>query len=387
MREKRGFWFDSGSLEVVPVHDHMDFLDGLESKFRFDFSRTADEERWGKALGMKPGSGWNLPSPLQRKHTFMLAALKRGWVRIRGHSDLPRMTIEFWKKSDGLLASLGVAIRQVAGTDETLELHEVSTDTPWLTSVKELMLLARGERAEGGELVAKGSGLLRELWARTVEGNPKKGGAMRIYANLVAGGMHIRGNPATHDDYDNPGGEFDASESGMFTADSPALCFGGRFVKMAPTVSNPEEFGAYIQPKKGEGPSVGRFFVGLKRGLGKRRSSTIKPTEVIEFVKAKRKAQLPKKLPGGASFIMQRGFFTDWSKQHLHPNEKSLQVLVYPEFDGGESLRTFDRNMRDLAMLLRRKFEQKAVILDLVVNGKQKFLGEAKWTEPKKKTK
>jgi len=389
MREKRGFWFDSKSLEVIPVADHFGFLEDLEGKFRFDFSRTPDQERWGKALGMKPGFGWNLPKPLQRKHTFMLEALKKGWVRIRGHSDMPRMTIEFWKKTDDLMAALGVAAKEVARKGETLELHEVSTNTPWLVPAAELMAGSRG----GGELVEPGIDPMRELWAQAVQANPSakklrasgkpgKGGAMRIYSSLIGEGMHIRGNPFDHSEYDNPGPDFEASEVGFFTADSPALCFGGRFGKMASTVSNPEEIEKFIEPKKGEGPSVAQFFLGLTRGLGTRKNSIIKPSWIIEFVKARRKAQLPKKLPGGASFVMQRGFFTDWSKQHLHPNEKSLQVLIYPEFDGGETLRTFERNMGRLGMLLRREFDQRSVILNLVVNGRQKFLGAYKWTDP-----
>jgi len=331
---------------------------------------------------MKPVVGWKGLFPGERVHvrrSYLLEAMKRGWVRIRGHSNMPRMTIEFWKKSDGLLAALGTAIREVASTGDALELHEVSTDTPWLTSVKELMLLARGEHAEGGELLPLGGDPMRELWSRTVEANRGRRGKMRIYANLVAEGMHVRGNPSTHDDYANPLGPFSNPQCGAFTADSPALCFGRRFEKMAPAVSNPEEFDEYISPEKGEGPSVAQLFVGLTRGLGKHEGDAIDPAWVIEFVKARRKSQLPKKLPGGASFIMQRGFFTDWEKQHLHPNEKSLQVLVYPEFGGGESLRTFDKNMRELAMKIRREFDQKAVILNLVVNGRQSFLGEAKW--------
>ena len=386
MREKRGFWFDSKSLEVIPVSDHLKFLEDLEGKFIFEFSKTPDEERWGKALGMKPVVGWKGLFPGERVHvrrSYLLEAMKRGWVRIRGHSDKPRMTIEFWKKSDGLMAALGWAVKQVAGSGETLELHEVSTDTPWLVSAKELIAQASGKIAEGGELTAPGTDMMRELWSRTVEANKgrkgKGGGKMRIYANLRAEGMHVRGNPATHDDYDNPAGPFSNPRCGAFTADSPALCFGRRFGKMAPRVSNPEEFDEYISPEKGEGPSVAQLFVGLTRGLGKHRGRAIDPSWVIEFVKARRKAQLPKKLPGGASFIMQRGFFTDWEAQHLHPNEKSLQVLVYPEFGGGESLRTFDKNMRELAMKIRREFDQKAVILNLVVNGRQSFLGEAKW--------
>lgn len=387
MREKRGYWFDSKSLEVIPVADHYDFLEKLETKFRFEFTLSPEEKRWGEALGMESGKGWkNALLTSERRKLFMLQALKKGWVRIRGHSDMPRMTIEFWKKTDDLIAALGVAAKQVAQPNETLELHEVSTNTPWLMKARELMAEAKGEREAGGELVAPGSEMMRELWAQTVQANKGKGAPMRIYANPVAKGMHVRGNPFDHDEFANPGGSMSHSRCGAFTADSPALCFGRKFAKMPSVVANPEEFDKYIEPEKGEGPSVGRFFIGLRRGLGSKKNSVIKPSQVIAFVKAQRKAQLPKGLPGGASFIMQRGFFTDWKAQHLHPDEKSLQVLVYPEFGGGENLATFDKNMRSLSMLLRREFDQQAVILDLVVNGKQSFLGEAKWTAPEKKS-
>lgn len=376
MREKRGYWFDSRALEAVPIHDHYDWLSDLEQKFRFGFSRSEVEERWGASLGMREGDGWGPPPKgAKAKREFMLRAIKAGWVRIRGHSDMPRMTFEFWKKTPPMMAALAVAARKVAGTGETLELHEVATDTPWLVAAKDLMALA-GEGGEVAPAAISGAQFLRELWGRAAE-NP------RVYRRTVARGLHVRGNPFDHTEYENPAGEFSHGRCGTFTPDKPAMCYGGRFRKMPRLVSNPETFERYIRPEKGEGATVARFFVGLKRGLGRLKGRNVGVDEVVQYVKLARAVQLKGHLPGGASFVLQRGFFTDWEKQHLHPDEKSLQVLIYPEFGGGETLRSFSTNMRRLAMGLRRRFEQKAVILDLVVNGKQRFLGEAKWESKK----
>lgn len=356
MARREGFWLDSNALELVPIYDHIVFLSELEAKVRNDLDLTRDEKRWAASLGMAPGKGWGAvtrEAPGARKLRFMTDAMKAGWVRIRAHSDLPRVTCEFWGMSDSLMAAIAFGLKKAGVSPKAeIELHNVEAERAWTVTAASLYARLSGESTSEQDVEVGFS----------VYSNPPKGKAYfhRWGSKRDAPGV-----------FDNPGGDFHTRQTGHFDAIEPARLYGGlrRFHL------NPAELDAFVSPE--EGQTVAKIFLGLKRGFGKRSGRDIKVDEVVQLVKKARRKQLEGDLPGGASFITQRGFFTDWKKKHLHPDEDSLQILIYPEFDGGETKESFAKNAGALAKLLSDYFEQESVVLHVVVDDETSFLGHA----------
>lgn len=350
---REGYWFSTISFKLIEVYEHLSFLSELEAKVRTELGLTKEEKVFAKELGMKPGEGWGLiprEGKAENRERFLTTAMRRGWVRIRAHGGSGVYTFEADNLHSETLSSLHLAVKQLGLSPSTkLELHGITDNNAISLTVAELQEYAAGERP-----AAVGF----SVWENPI-GNPKSKVKLRQ-----------RGSLRDFIPYENPAGDFYTKYTGHFNATEGARLYGALH-------SNPAELSEYLDVEK-EGRSVGRFFVGLTRGLGKKRGSPISMEEVIQFVSKARRNQLPARLRGGATFITQRGFFTDWKSHVEHPDEDSLQILLYPEFDGGEDLPLFERNMKEMAKLLAERFDQRAVILDLEVNGKLKFLGEAK---------
>jgi len=355
-RGSEGFWFDSNNFELIEIYDHESFLQELEKKNQFfSDTMTKAEKSEAKSLGMVRGKKW-LPvlreGPGQRRERYLTTAMQRGWVRIRRTPGRRYVVLEAWKLSEDAMASIALALRKMGIPDrESVEIHEVSTNTPTVALAGDLYARLRGEAAGEGEA--------RLGWS--------------FYANPLGRGgakMRVRGCKRDWVPYPDIGGGFCSGQTGRFEANGPAKVYGG-------LRRNPAVWSDFVDLRKGEKESEAKIFIGLTRGTGKRRGIPIDPDEIVQFVKRARASQIPERLPGGASFILQRGFFTDWKKKHVHPDEDSLQVLVFPEFDGGETLTSFESNMKELALNLANRFDQESVILNLVVNGELKALGHA----------
>jgi len=351
---REGYWFSTISFKLIPVYEHLSFLSELEAKVRTELGLTKEEKAFAKELGMKPGEGWGLiprEGKAENRERFLRTAISRGWVRIRHHGGAEAYTFEADNLHSETLASLVLAVKQMGLTPPTkLELHGITDNNAISLTVAELMEYAAGEHP-----AAVGF----SVWENPL-GKPK--GKVKF---------HHRGCPRDFMPYANPAGDFYSKNTGHFHATEGARLYGALH-------RNPAVLSEYVDTKKGEGRSVGRFFVGLTRGVGKKRGRPIDMEEVIQFVSMTRRDQLPAGLRGGATFITQRGFFTDWKSHNEHPEEDSLQILIYPEFEGGEDLASFEDNMKSMAALLTERFDQRAVVLDLEVDGKLKFLGEAK---------
>jgi len=126
--------------------------------------------------------------------------------------------------------------------------------------------------------------------------------------------------------------------------------------------------------------SWARLWVGLTRGIDNAFGSKGEPVtmrEVIDAVSAIRTYQLKHGHPGGANFIAQQGFFTDWEGDRYHGLEKSVQVVVFPEGNYPEWFEDdFGFNMRVLCGALAVILSQESVILDLEVDGQVDFIGD-----------
>jgi hypothetical protein len=350
---REGYFYSTVSFKLIEVYEHLSFLSELEAKVRTELGLTKEEKSFAKELGMKPGEGWGLiprEGKAENRERFLTTAMRHGWVRIRAHGGSGVYTFEADNLHSETLATLVLAVKQIGLTPATkLELHGITDNNAISLTVAELMEYAAGERP-----AAVGF----SVWENPI-GDPK---------SKVK--LHQRGSLRDFIPYENPAGDFYTKYTGHFNATEGARLYGA-------LQHNPSEISEYIDVEK-EGRSVGRFFVGLTRGLGKKRGWPVDVEDVVKLVSTTRRKQLPKGLRGGATFITQRGFFTDWKAHVEHPDEDSLQVLVYPEFDGGEDLKSFESNMKDMARALADTFDQRSVVLDLEVNGKLKFLGEAK---------
>jgi len=381
MREKRGFWFDSKTLEVIPVQDHYDFLEGLDRKVRFGFEMTADDKRWAKSLDMTPPGGWLelvKARPSKVKRDFLIAAMKRGWVRIRGHSDMPRVTFEFWKKNSGMMAALAVAAKQVARPNETLELHEVSSDTPWLVSAKELMGLAD----EGGELADPGTSFMRELWGRTVE--PNKGKKRRGAMTKVSKNPLCSGAVKAHGIIPMRGGAFCYRQSG------PAMSF------------SPDKSDIKFNPVDTEiygRPTYARLVVGFR--VGRKVGNRLPPTRKFVTMADVKHVLLDtndyqtaggNRPLAGYTLVPQIGLYVpkklkdksaaEMSARQLRQfDEPGVQVLLFRECSKDpqktESWAEYFERINRVGYTLLRDLGQEAVLVEVVVNGQ--FLVSAAW--------
>jgi len=351
---RNGFWYSTISFKLIEVYEHLSFLSELEAKVRTELGLTKEEKSFAKELGMKPGEGWGLISRegrAEHRERFLANAIRRGWIRIRSHGGSGVYTFEADNLHSETLAVLHVAVKQLGLTPATkLELHGISDNNAINLTVAELQEYAAGEHP-----AAVGF----SVWENPI-GNPK---------SKVK--FHRRGCSREYVSYENPAGDFHTKYTGHFEATEGAHLYGT-------LCENPSRLSKYVDPEQGEGRTVGRFFVGLTRGVGLRENETIALQDVVDFVAGLRREQLPGKLRGGATFITQRGFFTNWKIHKEHPDEDSVQILIFPEFDGGETLSKFEKNMRKTAKALADTFDQRSVVLDLEVNGKLKFLGEAK---------
>lgn len=368
MARKEGYWLDAMRSEVIPIYDHYEYLQELEAKVRGELEVSPEDGERAVSLGLHPGRGWGnvaRETPAARKVRFMTEAMKSGWVRIRAHSTLPRITAEFWRKTDQVLAELAFALKGLGVSPGTeLELHEVMTDSPSVVKAGALYARLEGE-ASPEEEAAVGFSVYSNPGRKRVRANGRERGSRRTFdANAPSAG----------------GGFVTASTGRWNPLESPVIF--GRFVRM-----NPYEQQKYVEPREGEGETVARLFLGLKVGKGEK-ARKIDPERVYKFIRDFRKGQLGGEAPGGASFIAQKGFFTHWED---HPasvvDEDSLQIIIYPdgragedgaEFDGNYKVkaRTFSNNMHALAPALAEEFSQKAVILSLIVNGKLDYLGD-----------
>lgn len=352
----KGYWFVTHNFDLIDIVEHEGYLRDL-SNAMWTSPDTVGPREYAQAttLGMKPGEPWleSVPreTPSVRRARWLKEAMKRGWVRIR-QAPNRMMVFEAWKVNDDLLASLGLAVKQMGLSPETpIEIHEVSSDRPRAMTAGALRAYLAGEESEAtGEV------------GFSVYSNPPKGKAR----------FHRWGSKRDAPQaFPNPGGSFHTRQTGHFDATETARLYGGlqRFRL------NPAALEAFVKPE--EGDTSAKMFLGLKRGLGEHSGKDIAVDDVVQFVKKMRRSQLAGDLPGGASFITQRGFFTNWKKKHLHPDEDSLQILIYPEYDGGETKASFEVNMGEIAKALSNHYEQESVILHLVVDDDTKFLGHA----------
>lgn len=349
-----GYWFSTKSFDLIEIYEHLQFLSGLEAKVRNELPLTAKESAYAAELGMEPGAGWGLvprEKPAERRERFLREAMRCGWVRIRASQSGSAWTFEASRLNEDTLSSLVLAVKKLdlwPGTP--LELHGVEEDKAISLTAEDLLRYAEGEQP---------AAIGFSVFANPI-GNP--GGRIRF---------RQRGCRREFVAYDNPAGGFYTKHTGRFHATEGAKLYG----KLQ---ANPAVLSEFIDVDKGEGRSVGRFFLGLTRGVGNQRGREIDPEHVVAFVSQTRRRQLPSGLRGGATFVSQRGFFTNWKAHHEYPEEDSLQVLIYPEFDGGEDLISFEHNMKEMVQMLADRFDQRSVILDLEVDGEQRFLGEAK---------
>jgi hypothetical protein len=366
-QRKEGYWVDVRNLESIPIYDHALWLQELEAKVRNDLDLTKNDRRHAASLGLAIGEGWgNVPkeSPADRKVRFMTNAFKAGWIRLRAHSDLPRVTAEMWRGTDDALVALALALKKIKtppGND--IEIHELAVDSAFVVKAGDLYARMRGEGSPEAE-AAIGFSVYSNPSGKKLAGvRGRDWGSRRNYpAGVPVAGGRFKYNPV---------GEWHPLEN-------PQLV--GKFIQM-----NPRTLQRYVEPEKGEGETVARMFIGLKVGVGKK-VEEIPRESVYKWVRDFREAQLGE-APGGASFIAQKGFFTHWEK---HPaevvDEDSLQIIFYPdgragspgaELDGNYKVRgeVFAKHMHEIAPALADAFRQKEVIIHLVVNGKLDTLG------------
>jgi hypothetical protein len=364
----KGYWFVTHNFDLIDIVEHESYLRDLSSAMWTNASSLGPREYAQAAtLGMKEGRPWleSVPreTPAARRERWLKAAMKKGWVRVRQAPNRV-MVFEAWKVNDDLLASLGVAVKQLELSPETpIEIHEVSSDRPRSMTAGDLRAYLAGEESPAeGEI------------GFSVYSNP---GGQKL--------SHIRGRefgcgrsfPAgiTH-----VAGRFRTTLHGNWNPlEEPRLI--GRFMQM-----NPRQLRRYVDTERGEGETVARIFLGLKVGVGKH-VTHIAPLSVYDWVQKFRRKQLGGEAPGGASFIAQKGYFTHWDN---HPagvvDEDSLQIIFYPDGRPGQSCSEFDSNnrvrgevfakhMHALAPALADAFNQKEVIIHLIVNGKLDTLG------------
>ena len=108
----------------------------------------------------------------------------------------------------------------------------------------------------------------------------------------------------------------------------------------------------------GNGGVTARLFVGLNVGQ--------KPMyKVDDVVTETRDFRLARKQPADASFIAQKGVYTDRAGDLV--TENSVQIIVFASPD--TSLPDFREQMTELAKHLRRKFDQDSIIVELQDRG------------------
>lgn len=108
----------------------------------------------------------------------------------------------------------------------------------------------------------------------------------------------------------------------------------------------------------GNGGLTARLFVGLSVGQ--------QPTyNINDIVTATRDFRLKRKQPADASFIAQKGIYTD--KRGAQVTENSVQIIIFAS--PGTTLPQLQEQMGELAKHLRRKFDQDQVIVELQERG------------------
>jgi len=108
----------------------------------------------------------------------------------------------------------------------------------------------------------------------------------------------------------------------------------------------------------GNGGLTARLFVGLSVGQ--------QPTYGLnDVVTATRDFRLARKQPADASFIAQKGIYTD--KRGEQVTENSVQIIIFAS--PGTTLSQLQEQMAALAKNLRRKFDQDQIIVELQERG------------------
>jgi len=151
MSRGEGFWF-TRDYELVPIYDHLLYLEEIDRKAEFfPDTLTRKDEKIIKQLGT-PEPGWTRPkpgevkSPSKRRERVLLEAMKQDWIRIRRHPERPHMVFEFWQRGESAFTAAGLALKKMGVPEfETVELHAVETDEPFLMTAGDLYAYMRGE--------------------------------------------------------------------------------------------------------------------------------------------------------------------------------------------------------------------------------------------------
>lgn len=352
-RLKDGYWLTKDG-EVISIYDHYVFLTELEAKVRTELGANDDEARWASSLGIFPVDGWGLVKrepPAARKLRFMHAAFKAGWVRIRRHSDLPYMVLEFWKATDDTMTNIAMGMKELGiKPTETVELHEVGSDIPSRKTAGEIYGRLTGETEEEGF---------------SVHDNPKgKTGVLRMKGGSYC--YRVTGNPQHF--------------------------HGGEQVTVKKNPVEQTVFG---------GTTYARLFVGLKTsrpfnrqtGLPKNYTAGIETVrQLVEIANYSARNDFK----AGYSLVPQEGRYVPAAeakklktKKDLTPKrvklfrEKSVQVVLFPE-DGeyGGDIDNYFKRINTVGLALLLQLDQYAVIFELVVNNKFVATGEWRFNKP-----
>jgi hypothetical protein len=347
-RLKDGYWLTKDG-EVISIYDHFMFLSELEAKVRTELGVKEAEKKWASSLGMFAGEGWGLVKkepPAARKLRFMTSAFKAGWVRIRRHSDMPYMVLEFWKATDDTLTNIAVGLKELGvPATETVETHEVSRDLPSRITAAKIYGRLTGETEEPGFSAynPKKTGVV-----------PMKGGS---YCYRVTGNpMHFKGRK--------------------------------RVKKLAQNPQATEDWGQV---------TYARLFVGLKtsRPFNRQTASPVNSELDIDWVRQKVEIgnlHVRNDFKAGYSLVPQEGRFVPEKfrdkdvkasdltlKQIKSFREKSVQVILFPEGDEvGENIDKWFHRINMIGNYLLLDLDQYMVIYEVVLNGK--FIGTGAWT-------
>lgn len=98
--------------------------------------------------------------------------------------------------------------------------------------------------------------------------------------------------------------------------------------------------------------------------------------QLVRRVRSEQTNDEGKKIPPDASFVIQKGMYTNKGQPTVYEN--SVQLIVLSLF--GESDKKFKDNMLEMAGIIARELEQREVILELQTEGVPKWAAGIGWT-------